>query len=84
MTGIVSCRLSIINIMLERILIRECRVGIAVISDIVRKVRNTRKLLMNFSRSVCLDLGHRPIDVKAYRFNFTAHSKSIYFKNFIK
>jgi hypothetical protein len=37
----------------------------------------------NFCRKFCAVLGQSPMTFKAIRFNFTAHSKSIY-KNFNK
>lgn len=57
---------------------KECTAGIIRTSVIVMNAENARKLEMNFSRTVCSCLGQSPINSKLKRFNFTAHSKSIY------
>jgi len=78
--GKVYCRLSIVSMILECILINECNEGTSKII-IIKKEKSARILLTNFSLELSSELGHSPSKFRLARFSFTAHSKSSY-RNF--
>lgn len=75
--GRVNCKLSSINIISPKILVKECIEGIRIPNVIPKKVMSTRKLHIILCREFCAALGQSPIKFKVKRFSFTAHSKSI-------
>jgi len=76
-TGSVHCKLSIVSIIFEWILINECTEGTnaPVVTIIIAK--NVRKLHNNLSRVLLFKFtGHNPTNSKVIRFSFTAQLKS--------
>jgi len=75
--GKLYCRLSIVSMILECILINECIEGTNKII-IIKNERSARILLTNLSLEFSSGLGHNPTKFRLARFSFTAHLKSFY------
>jgi len=76
-TGSVHCKLSIVSIISEWILINECTEGTSAPVITITIAKNVRKLHNNFSQVFRFkSTGHNPTHSKVIRFSFTAQLKS--------
>jgi len=71
----VYCRLAIVSMILECILINECIAGTSKII-IIKNEKSARILFTNLSLEFSSGLGHSPNKFRLTRFSFTAHLKS--------